>query len=150
MVVYDLLCSGGHRHEVTLKSMFSDNPSCGECGAETTRVPGLARISGIASPGPSRDDMPNTWKGIDRGDPDTIRHWHKAMTRREKLECSYPELAGDRRPVLAHEGAFADKPLRAGDPLAETVARATFGKPAAPPPGSAAPDSSADSKGTPA
>ena len=27
----------------------------------------------------------------------------------------HPELAGDRRPILAHEGPFASQPLRAGE-----------------------------------
>lgn len=60
-----------------------------------------------------------------------VRGWHGLMSKREKLEEKYPELAGDRRPVLAHEGAFANAPLRAGDPLAGQIAEATF-KPAAP------------------
>ena len=33
-----------------------------------------------------------------------------------KLEDKYPELRGDQRPVLAHEGQYHDHPLRAGDP----------------------------------
>ena len=128
MVVFDVLCPLGHRTEVHLPSMFSEDPECGDCGRETQRVPGFAGMSGTASPGPSRDDMPHTWKGINKGDPETVRHWHTAMTKREKLEASYPDLAGDRRPVLAHEGAFAANPLRAGDPLAAKVSEATFGK----------------------
>jgi hypothetical protein len=78
--------------------------------------------------------MPNTWNAIGRGDPETVRGWHGLMSKREKLEAKYPELAVDRRPVLAHEGAFANAPLTAGDPLATTVARATFGASAAPQP----------------
>jgi hypothetical protein len=34
---------------------------------------------------------------------------------RQKLEEKYPELRGDQRPVLAHEGKYHAKPLRAGD-----------------------------------
>ena len=114
MVRYDLRCDGGHRFEATLPSMYSDNPTC-ECGAATSRIPARVNASGFASPGPSREDMPTTWRGIGGGDRDLVRHWHERMTRREKLEEKYPELAGDRRPVLAHEGAFAAAPLRAGD-----------------------------------
>lgn len=126
MVLYDLRCASGHRQEVNLLSMFAPNPPCSQCGADTSRIPALAGISGRASAGPSREDMPNTWRGIDRGDSDTVRHWHRQLTKREKLEEKYPELAGDRRPVLAHEGRFAASPLRAGDPLVAEVARATF------------------------
>lgn len=133
MIRYDVRCGDGHRAEVMLASMFSDNPPCAECGEPTSRVPAMGRMVGVASAGPSRDDMPMTWHGIDKGNPEKIRAWHKAMTKREKLEDKYPELAGDRRPVLAHEGAFADRPLRAGDPEVARVAQAAFGtKPAAP------------------
>ena len=127
MIHYDLRCARGHRFEAGLASMFSDNPACPDCGEASSRVPSMGGIGGLASAGPSREQMPNTWLGIDRGHPDAVRHWHKQMTARSKLEDKYPELAGDRRPVLAHEGVFADQPLRAGDPQAEKVARATFG-----------------------
>lgn len=126
MPSYDVLCGAGHRFEVSLASMFDANPAC-DCGEATARVPAVGRIAGMASAGPAREDMPNTWRGIGRGDADAIGHWRKAMTKREKLEEKYPELAGDRRPVLAHEGQFAAAPLRAGDPLVEKVAQATFG-----------------------
>ncbi|UUL75393.1 zinc ribbon domain-containing protein [Pseudarthrobacter sp. Fe7] len=126
MIIYDLKCTDGHRFEAVVASMFDDLPPCSDCGASTRKIPAAVGLSGSASAGPSREQMPNTWSGINRGDRETVRGWHQAMTKREKLEEKYPELAGDRRPVLAHEGAFADAPLRAGDPLAATVAEATF------------------------
>lgn len=126
MILYDLICGDGHRFEASLASMLSDNPPC-SCGAATSRRPSRLNIGGTASAGPSRDDMPNTWHGTRQGDPEVLRGWHSAMTRRERLEEKYPELAGDRRPVLAHEGAFAAQPLRAGDEGVAEVAKATFG-----------------------
>lgn len=126
MILYDVKCSDGHRFEAALKSMFDDTPPCRECGAPTGRIPAAIKLSGTADPGPSREQMPNTWHGIRRGDPETVRGWHGLMSKREKLEEKYPELAGDRRPVLAHEGIFENAPLRAGDPLADKVAAATF------------------------
>ena len=127
MVIYDVRCAAAHRFEVVQASMYDDAPPCPACGAPTRRVPAAARLSGKASAGPSREQMPHTWTGIRRGDPETVRTWHALMSTREKLEEKYPELAGDRRPVLAHEGAFAGAPLTAGDPLAASMARATFG-----------------------
>ena len=127
MVIYELGCDQGHRFEAVLRSMTAENPPCPSCGGATRRVPAFGRMSGTASAGPSREDMPNTWRGIGRGDAETVRHWHQQMSRRERLEEKYPELAGDRRPVLAHEGQFADQPLRAGDALVPQVAAATFG-----------------------
>jgi len=127
MVIYDVLCASAHRSEVVQASMHDDAPRCPACGDPTRRVPAAARLSGRASAGPSREQMPHTWTGIRRGDPETVRTWHALMSTREKLEEKYPELAGDRRPVLAHEGAFAGAPLTAGDPMAASVARAAFG-----------------------
>lgn len=138
MVRYDVRCPDGHRFEVELKSIFSDNPECIECGQATARVPAVGAVRGVASAGVSRDQVPNTWRGIDRGNPDAVRYWHQQVSKREKLEAKYPGLAGDRRPVLAHEGAFASQPLRAGDPMAEQVAAATFGPAATPPPAKSA------------
>lgn len=127
MIIYDVKCAADHRSEVTLRSMFDETPACPGCGSPTWRIPAAIRLSGKADAGPSREQMPNTWQGVGRGDPETVRGWHQLMSKREKLEERYPELAGDRRPVLAHEGAFANAPLRAGDPLAAGLARATFG-----------------------
>ncbi|MGV8972834.1 MAG: zinc ribbon domain-containing protein [Rhodoglobus sp.] len=130
MILYDVKCPSDHRFEITLTSMYDDTPACPACGSPTTRLPAGSGLSGRAAAGPTREQMPNTWQGIGRGDRETVRGWHGLMSTREKLEQKYPELAGDRRPVLAHEGAFAAAPLRAGDPLAASIARVTFGPPA--------------------
>ncbi|HZK05954.1 MAG TPA: hypothetical protein VFC82_08920 [Actinomycetaceae bacterium] len=126
MILYDLACRGGHRFEAALSSMDAPNPDC-ECGEPTRRLISRLNIGGRAAVGPSREDMPTTWRGLDDGDAATVRHWHSAMSKREELEEKHPELAGDRRPVLAHEGVFANAPLRAGDDLVGDVVRATFG-----------------------
>lgn len=128
MILYDFACAEGHRFEAALRSMNAENPAC-TCGAATRRTPSRLNIGGRASAGPSRDDMPNSWRGIRGGDPETVRHWHRTMVNRERLEEKYPELAGDRRPVLAHEGAFAGAPLKAGDELSAAVSAATFSSP---------------------
>jgi hypothetical protein len=60
--------------------------------------------------------MPQTWKGTHRGDRDYVTLLRRTADARRDLEARNPELAGDRRPVLAHEGRFEGSPLRAGDP----------------------------------
>ncbi|MFD4249240.1 FmdB family zinc ribbon protein [Amycolatopsis thermoflava] len=116
MPIYDYACDCGNRFEALVPSSASPAPSCA-CGSSPRRLPSAVRLGGVASAGPSRDDAPKSWRGTRNGDRETVRHWHQQMTRREKLEQKYPELAGDRRPVLAHEGRFAAAPLRAGDPV---------------------------------
>lgn len=132
MILYDYCCEEGHRFEAGVASMSSPNPACPGCGALTRRVPSRVRIGGVADTGPSREEMPHSWQGIAGGHPDAVAHWRKKIETREKLEEHHPELAGDRRPILAHEGIFQGRPLRAGDDIGTSVAAAT--KAAAPPP----------------
>ncbi|OYO06329.1 FmdB family zinc ribbon protein [Enemella evansiae] len=115
MILYDFRCSTGHEFEAAVASMSADNPACPACDANTRRLFSRINLGNSASAGHSREEMPRSWQATGGGDRDTIRHWHKHASQREKLEQKYPELAGDRRPVLAHEGRFHDKPLRAGD-----------------------------------
>ena len=124
MIIYDFGCENGHRFEDVLPSMNSAAPDCVVCGSETRRRLSQVRIGGMAKAGPSREQMPNTWRAVRQGDRETVAHWHKLARKREALEERYPELAGDRRPVLAHEGIFADRPLRAGDDIQASVASA--------------------------
>jgi hypothetical protein len=129
MILYDFACDTGHRFEAGIANMAAENPDCPGCGTATRRRPSRVQIGKRASAGPSRDQMPRSWKATGRGDAETIRHWHDLATKREKLEESYPELAGDRRPVLAHEGIFSGRPLRAGDNIPAAVAEAVAAAP---------------------
>ena len=112
MIVYDVKCSAGHRFEAMLKTMDSPTPDC-TCGEPTRRMITRVNRGNAASAGRSRDEMPNTWRGIGNGNRD--------------LEEKYPELGGDRRPVIAHEGKFEARPVRAGDAGSDALARAAFG-----------------------
>ena len=122
MILYDFRCEEGHVFEAGLTSMFDDDPACVKCGAATRRRPSRLNIGGVASTGPSREQMPQSWRATRGGDPETVRHWQKVAENRDKLEERHPELAGDRRPVLAHEGIFQGRPLRAGDDISAAVA----------------------------
>ncbi|WP_174396070.1 zinc ribbon domain-containing protein [Mycolicibacterium sphagni] len=124
MILYDFDCENGHRFEDGLPSMDSAAPDCVVCGSVTRRRISKVHIGGMAKAGPSRAQMPNTWRAVGQGDRETVAHWHELVRRREALEERHPELAGDRRPVLAHEGIFADNPLRAGDDILASVASA--------------------------
>ncbi|WP_208012924.1 zinc ribbon domain-containing protein [Nesterenkonia salmonea] len=121
MILYDFGCEQGHVFEASLESMFDNDPACLRCGGATRRRPSRVNIGGAADAGPSREQMPQSWRATHGGDPDTVRHWHRLAEKREKLEERHPELAGDRRPVLAHEGIFQGAPLRAGDDIGAAV-----------------------------
>lgn len=120
MIIYDFGCAEGHVFEAAVASMASPCPPCPACGADTRRRPSRLNTTG-ASAGVSREEMPRSWRGVANGDRETIRHWREAAVKRERLEEKYPDLGGDRRPVLAHEGIFAGRPLRAGDDVPRAV-----------------------------
>lgn len=124
MILYDYKCANAHRFEAPVASMSSPNPACPACGAATSRTLTSVKLGGTASAGPSREQMPRSWNSMGKGHPDAVRHWRSAIEKREKLEEKYPELGGDRRPVLAHEGIFHGRPLRAGDDIGASVTNA--------------------------
>ena len=91
-------------------------PGCPSCGGETRKVPTAVGLSGRADPGLAKDSMPQTWRGVHEGDREYVTGMQRRWEQRQKLEERHPELAGDQRPILAHEGRYSAAPLRLGDP----------------------------------
>ncbi len=118
MPIYDLTCPGGHRTEV-VQSFTAALPDCPACGAATRKVPSRFGIGGAAALPPAHDRMPQTWRGTYGGDAEYVTHLRRTAEERTRLEERHPELAGDRRPVVAHEGRYEAAPLRAGDPVVQ-------------------------------
>jgi putative FmdB family regulatory protein len=121
MPIYEYACGCGSRFERLARIADADGPSpaCPACGAaDCRRVPSVAALLGRAVVPPGRDAAPRSWEQTNHGDRDTIRHWQRTLEQRGKVEEKYPELAGDHRAVLAHEGRYAASPLRAGEPAA--------------------------------
>lgn len=118
MPIYQIRCAGGHDFEV-IQSFTAPLPPCPSCGGATRKIPVSFGIAGQAAgrlPPPAAA-MPQTWRGTYEGDREYLRELRRTAERRQDLEARHPELAGDQRPVLAHEGRFAAAPLRAGDRL---------------------------------
>lgn len=126
------------RFEHALPHMTAPPPACPRCDAAVRKVFNGVNIGGRASTGPSREEMPSSWRALGGGDKEVIAGWRERAIARDRLEERHPELAGDRRPVLAHEGIFAGTPLRAGDPFPGAAAQGTG---ASPKPESAGPES---------
>jgi putative FmdB family regulatory protein len=119
MPLYEYSCGRGHRFEKLVPFADADSPSvaCPACGATgCRRLLSSAALLGRAAPPPGRNEAPRSWEQTNGGDRDTILHWQRTLERRRKLEEKYPELSGDTRPVLAHEGPYAAEPLRAPHP----------------------------------
>ncbi|MCD7100754.1 FmdB family zinc ribbon protein [Pseudoclavibacter sp. 13-3] len=124
MILYDFRCTQGHDFESFVDEHTSADPVCPDCGSSGARVLASPLVTGSCGPGPAQAELPQTWLAADRGDRETIDHWRAQAQRRERLEERYPELAGDRRPVLAHEGVFEQRPLRAGEDVAQALREA--------------------------
>ncbi|WP_046471365.1 FmdB family zinc ribbon protein [Allosalinactinospora lopnorensis] len=120
MAIYELACATGHHFEV-IQSFTAPLPSCPECGGATRKIPSSFAIGGTATVPPPPERMPQTWKGTYRGDRDYVTELRHTAEARQEVEDKHPELAGDRRPIVAHEGRYEAAPLRAGDtPTAPT------------------------------
>jgi Uncharacterized protein conserved in bacteria len=116
MAIYDLRCGAGHVFEV-IQSFTAPLPDCPTCHAPTAKLPARFGIGGAAGgtlPPPAQA-MPQTWRGTYNADPGYLRELRRTADQRRALEERHPELAGDRRPILAHEGRYESAPLRAGD-----------------------------------
>jgi putative FmdB family regulatory protein len=146
MPIYQLSCRCGHGFEV-IQPMSAPLPACPECGGQTAKVPSVFGFAGQAARSlpPPPETMPQTWRGTYEGNREYLMQLRRTAEQRKVLEEHHPELAGDRRPILAHEGRFEHAPLRAGDPVPEADGA---GQPGGPPAaGSARPADAARSVG---
>ncbi len=115
MPIYVFRCGCGARFEHLASMTDITTPECPVCGGETRKVPSGFTLGGQASAGLSKDEMPQTWRGVYNGSAEYIDRMRRTWEQRQKLEAKYPEIADDQRPILAHEGRYHDAPLRAGD-----------------------------------
>ena len=116
MPIYAVGCPAGHRFEIR-QPFTAALPSCPECGAATAKLPAAFGVGGRAVLPPRPEQMPQTWRGTYGANRDYVTSLRRTAEARQRLEEKHPELAGDQRPVLAHEGRYAAAPLRAGDPV---------------------------------
>jgi len=116
MPLYDYCCPQGHLFEQMASIADRERQACPACGQVSDKIASRVWLGGHADPGRSMEQMPQTWRGTHEGNPEYLGELRRQWSARRKLEDSYPELRGDQRPVLAHEGRYQAKPLRAGDP----------------------------------
>ena len=115
MPLYDYRCPDGHLFEQVAPIAARDRQDCPVCGQASGKIPSRITLGGHASPGLSMEQMPQTWRGTYEGNREYVTQLRRTAEQRRAVEERHPELAGDRRPVLAHEGRYAAAPLRAGD-----------------------------------
>jgi putative FmdB family regulatory protein len=116
MPTYIYGCECGLRFEAMLP-YGAAAPACPQCTGATRKIPAGFNVGGKADTGRSQELMPQTWRGTHAGDHEYVGKLRRSWERRQSLEARNPELAGDQRPIIAHEGRYHDAPLRAGDPV---------------------------------
>ena len=126
MPIYEYRCDCGGMVEV-LAAHDSAAPACPACGAETRKLVSGFALGGRADAGLSQSQMPQSWKGTYDGNREYVTNLQRQWERRQRLQDRYPELAGDVRPVVAHEGQYSVVPLRAGDPAADALGEGFVG-----------------------
>ena len=116
MPIYVYKCGCGLRFE-HLAPFGAAAPGCPSCGGETRKIPAGFSLGGQAGAGLAKEEMPQTWRGTYDGSREYVTGLRRQWDRRQRLEERHPELAGDQRPIIAHEGRYHAAPLRAGDPV---------------------------------
>jgi putative FmdB family regulatory protein len=116
MPIYVYRCECGERFE-RLVPLAAPAPGCPACGGSTHKIPAGPSLLGQANAGLAKEQMPQTWRGTHEGSREYVTGLRRQWDRRQRLEAKHPELAGDQRPIIAHEGRFHGAPLRAGDPM---------------------------------
>ena len=116
MPIYVYRCGCGERFE-RLVPLGAPEPGCPTCGSATQKIPAGPSLLGQAGAGLAKEQMPQTWRGTHEGNREYVTGLRRQWDRRQRLEAKHPELAGDQRPIIAHEGRFHGAPLRAGDPV---------------------------------
>lgn len=142
MPIYVFKCGCGLRFE-HLGTFGADAPGCPACGGETRKIPAGFSLGGQANAGLTKEQMPQTWRGTYNGSKEYVTGLRRQWDRRQQVEAKHPELAGDQRPIIAHEGRYHDAPLRAGDTPLGGAAGHGHGHGHATPP-SASPPATAD------
>jgi putative FmdB family regulatory protein len=116
MPIYVYRCECGERFE-RLVGIGAPAPGCPACGGTPQKIPAGPSLLGQAGAGLAKEQMPQTWRGTYNGDREYVTKLRQQWDHRQRIEAKHPELAGDQRPIIAHEGRFHGAPLRAGDPV---------------------------------
>ena len=123
MPIYVFRCGCGVRFEHLAAMADTATPACPVLrrGDPQGARPGFS-LGGQADAGLAKDaDAADLARHLQRQPRVRRPDCAAPGTQRQKLEAKYPEIAGDQRPILAHEGRYHDAPLRAGDiPLGGT------------------------------
>src|SRR6478736_7132902 len=65
--LYDYCCPQGHVFEQMATIAARAQQACPACGQAGDKIPSRVTLGGRADPGPSKEQMPQTWRGTYEG-----------------------------------------------------------------------------------
>ena len=78
MPIYVFRCGCGVRFEHLAAMTETAAPVCPVCGGDTRKVPAGFSLGGRANPGLSKNEMPQTWRGVYDGSPEYVDRMRRA------------------------------------------------------------------------
>ena len=90
MPLYDYCCPQGHYFEQMATIAARAQQPCPACGQVSGKIPSRVSLAGRADPGPSMEQMPQTWRGTYEGNPEYLgqlrRQWGPGRNSRRNIE----------------------------------------------------------------
>ena len=95
MPVYEYRCLSCGAVVETFVSGYASTPvpECAICAMSMERMISLVALGKRADPGPGRAAWPTTWRGVNEGDPETLRYWRHRIEHEMREEERNPELS---------------------------------------------------------
>lgn len=121
MPIYEFACPSGHRFSELIRVTPTPGDAevrgvtsrpCPKCAGEGRRVVSSFAALGLqrarTAAGPPRRSWPRSWEATNRGDPETIGRWTRAIETRMRHEERDPSLGSQpAAPVHFHEHSSA-------------------------------------------
>ena len=89
MPLYDYCCPQGHYFEQMATIAARAQQPCPACGQVSGKIPSRVSLAGRADPGPSMEQMPQTWRGTYEGNPEYLgqlrRQWGPGRNSRRNI-----------------------------------------------------------------
>ena len=98
MPLYDYCCPQGHVFEQMATIAARARQACPACGQASDKIPSRVTLGGRADPGPSKEQMPQTWRGTYEGNPEYLGQLRRQWGARRSSRRSTPNCAATSGP----------------------------------------------------
>jgi hypothetical protein len=118
MPLYDYCFPQGHVFEQLATIAARAQQPSPACGQVSDKIPSWVCLAGRADPGPSTEQMPQTWRGAYEGEPEYLGQLRRRWRARRKLEDSTKSCAATDGPSWPTRAGITAPRCAPGDPPA--------------------------------